>query len=325
MSETLIQSIRDEFEQFSFYKEQYDYICGSPLVKKLFKEISILEKQNQKMISFVLEQINEISSQKMQRKSNTKLTPLRKKPAQNKKYCETQTKPVFSNMREPLKRPIVYIKEEPNTKKSLTILKHEKRIKSKSQPDVIVNDISNDISVLNNNIKLEILDKIIQETVVDDVEKVAMVIEDAVEENMEEVVEENMEEVVEENMEDAVEENMEEVVEEENTEEVVEEEGEEVVEENTEEVVEENTEEVVEENTEEVVEEEGEEVVEEDTEEVVEEEGEEVVEEEGEEVFAVVINGIEYYTTDETNGVIFNEDLSIEIGKFENKVAKFYK
>jgi len=59
---------------------------------------------------------------------------------------------------------------------------------------------------------------------------------------------------------------------------------------------------------------------------VVEETTEEVAEEEeGEEVFAVVINGIEYYTTDETNGVIFNEDLSIEIGKFENKVAKFYK
>jgi hypothetical protein len=133
----------------------------------------------------------------------------------------------------------------------------------------------------------------------------------------EEVVEEDeeLEEVVEE------EEEEEEVVEEEEEEEEVVEEEEEVVEEE---------EEVVEEE-EEVVEEE-EEVVEEE-EEVVEEEEEEVLEEvegqEEEEVFEIEIKGKSYYTTNETNGVIYNivdnEEIGEEIGKFENGKPIFYK
>jgi len=310
MSETLLQSIRDEFAQFSVYKEQYDYLCGSPLVKKLIKEISILEKQNRKMMLFVLESKNNNSSQIHYRKSGSKLVPLRKKPAQTKKYCETQTQThaELSNSREPLKRPLIYIKEEPTTNKPMTIERLENRTKAISQPVDIVNDTLNDEPVLNNNIKVEVLDKIIQEPVEETTE------EEPVEKTTkEEPVEETTEEeVVEETVEEPLEETAEEVVVEETEEVVVEETEEDVVEEPLEETTEK---EVVEEP---VGEETEEEVVEETTEEVAEEE-------EGEEVFAVVINGIEYYTTDETNGVIFNEDLSIEIGKFENKVAKFYK
>ena len=59
-----------------------------------------------------------------------------------------------------------------------------------------------------------------------------------------------------------------------------------------------------------------------------EEEQEEVVEnneEEEEEVYSVIINGKEYYTVNEENGAIFNEDLSVEIGKFIKGKPHFYK
>jgi hypothetical protein len=139
------------------------------------------------------------------------------------------------------------------------------------------------------------------------------------------VLEEELEEgeIREEEEEEAEEEEAEE--EEAEEEEVVEEEAEE-----EEEVVEEEAEE-----EEEVVEEEEEEEVveEEEEEEVVEEEAEEeeeVVEEESEEeVFEIEIKGKSYYTTNETNGTIYNidenEEIGEEIGKFENGKPVFYK
>jgi len=106
---------------------------------------------------------------------------------------------------------------------------------------------------------------------------------------------------------------------------IEEEEEEEVVEKAQEKVIVEKVEEVVEEE-EEVVEEE---VVEEE-EEVVEEEEvqeEEEAEEEEEEVYEITIKGKSYYTTNEKNGTIYdideNGDISEEVGKFENGVAKF--
>jgi hypothetical protein len=76
-------------------------------------------------------------------------------------------------------------------------------------------------------------------------------------------------------------------------------------------------------------EEEGEDEVEEEGEEEGEgeaEEGEE--EEESEEVQSVMINNKEYYTTDPTNGVIYdvdeNGEINNEVGSFKNGVAKFY-
>ena len=132
------------------------------------------------------------------------------------------------------------------------------------------------------------------------------------EEEEEEVVEEEEEEVVEEE-----EEEEEEVVEEE------EEEEEEVVEETEEE---EEEEEVVEEEEEE---EEEEEVVEETEEEEEEEEVVEEEEDEEEEVMEIEINGKSYYTSNETNGVIYaiddDEDVGPEVGKFVKGKAVFNK
>jgi hypothetical protein len=130
--------------------------------------------------------------------------------------------------------------------------------------------------------------------------------------------------VVEETEEEVVEETEEEVVEE-TEEEVVEETEEEVVEETEEDVVEETEEEVVEETEEDVVEETEEEVVEETEEEVVEETEEEVVEETEEEeagVYEIEVDGVRYYTTGETDGIVYalleDDDVGDEIGKFVN-------
>jgi hypothetical protein len=99
-----------------------------------------------------------------------------------------------------------------------------------------------------------------------------------------------------------------------------------------EEVVEEEEEEeaVVEEEEEAVVEEEEEAVVEEEEEAVVEEEEEAVVEEEEEdeeEVFEITISGIKYYTSNETNGVIYSitddNDIGDKVGVFKNKIPEF--
>jgi len=75
-----------------------------------------------------------------------------------------------------------------------------------------------------------------------------------------------------------------------------------------------------------------EEVVEEEEEEeaVVEEEEEAVVEEEEEdeeEVFEITISGIKYYTSNETNGVIYSitddNDIGDKVGVFKNKIPEF--
>jgi hypothetical protein len=141
----------------------------------------------------------------------------------------------------------------------------------------------------------------IQKNTVDETEEDA----DAVEETEEDVVEET-EEVVD----DVVEETEEEVVEET-------EEDADAVEETEEEVGEETEEEVVEETEEEVVEETEEEVVEETEEEVVEE-----TEEEEAGVYEIEVDGVRYYTTGETDGIVYalleDDDVGDEIGKFVN-------
>jgi len=345
MSETLIQSIRDEFQQFSLYKEQYDYLCGSPLVKKLIEEISILEKQNRKMMTFVLENKNEKCSEIQPRKQCSKLNPLRKKSAKSKKHCETQTQThaELSNITEHLNHPLVYIKEEPKTAVLPPISKFKRSEKSAFVPIVIVDDTEKQTHVFKKNDMINVKNNIFQEQIPTEEQTEDATEEEAIEETAEELAEETTEELAEETAEEqtedateeeTVEETTEELAEETTEEEAVEETIEELAEETTEEQTEETTEEEAVEETieEEAVEETAEELAEETTEEKAVEETtdedaveETTEEEEGEEVFAVVINGIEYYTTDETNGVIFNEDLSVEIGKFENKVAKFYK
>ena len=141
--------------------------------------------------------------------------------------------------------------------------------------------------------------------------------EEEEEEGEEEVNEDENEEVKE--VEVEVEENGEEEVEVEE----VEEEEEEEVEVEVEEVGEEDDEEDEndEENEEEEVEEEEEEEVEEEEEEVGEEEEEEVGEEE-EEVFMIELDGVHYYTSDDTNGDIYSigedEDVGDKVGYFKD-------
>jgi hypothetical protein len=111
------------------------------------------------------------------------------------------------------------------------------------------------------------------------------------------------------------------------------EEEEEVVEETEEEEVveEEVVEETEEEEEEEVVEETEEEEEEEVVEETEEEEEEEVVEEdaEEEEVFQVTIDGTNYYTTNEKNGMIYavtsDGDVGDEVGYYEDGEPGFYE
>ena len=97
-------------------------------------------------------------------------------------------------------------------------------------------------------------------------------------------------------------------------------------EETEEEVVAEETEETEEEVVAEETEETEEEVVAEETEETEEEVAEETEEEAAEEeegVYEISINGKRYYTTNETNGTIYelleDDDVGEEIGKFVNK------
>ena len=125
------------------------------------------------------------------------------------------------------------------------------------------------------------------------------------------------------------EEEEEESAEEEEVEESAEEEEE--VEESAEEEEEEEEEEVEESAEEEEEEEEEESAEEEEVEESAEEEEEveESAEEEEElEVFEITINGTEYYTTNENDGVIYavdaDSDVGDEIGKFVNKKPVFY-
>jgi len=156
------------------------------------------------------------------------------------------------------------------------------------------------------------------------------------EEQVKEVVEEEQEEQVKEVVEETKEVEEQEVVEEETKED---EEGEE--EEEQEEQEEQEQQEEEEEAEDEVVEEEAgeeeageeeageEEVEEEEVEEADECEVEcEVEEEEADEVESVMINNKEYYTTNSTNGVIYNVDengdITDEVGVFKNGVATFY-
>jgi len=163
------------------------------------------------------------------------------------------------------------------------------------------------------------------EIVIEDTESEEEVIV-ATEEVIEKKVVEEEEVVVEEEEEVVVEEEEEEVVVEEEEEEVVVEEEEVVVEEEEEEVVEE---EVVVEEEEEVVEEE-----EEQKEEVVVEQKEEVVveqkeEEEEEELFEVEIDGVDYYTSNEVSGLIYEKkadgEVGEELGYFEDGEPGFYE
>jgi hypothetical protein len=61
-------------------------------------------------------------------------------------------------------------------------------------------------------------------------------------------------------------------------------------------------------------------------EEPTEEEQPDTEQEEGEDyVYSIIIEGIEYYTVNEVDSTIFNQDVSIEVGKFINGVPHIYK
>jgi hypothetical protein len=147
----------------------------------------------------------------------------------------------------------------------------------------------------------------------------------------EEVEEEEVEDE-DEDEEEEVEEEEEEVDEVEDEDEVEEEEEdvkveEEVEEEEVEDEVEDEVEEEVEDEVEEEVEDEVEEEVDVKVEEVVKVEEEVLVEEEDEEVFIVEIDDVEYYTSDEVNGIIYritsNEEVGDKVGQFNNGEPTF--
>jgi len=174
------------------------------------------------------------------------------------------------------------------------------------------------------NITYHVIDD--DETFLENKKNIQVSIEE--EEAAEEEGDEEGEEEEEQEEEEEGDEEEEEQEEEEEADEEQEQEEQEEEEEAEDEVVEEEAgeEEVEEEEEEEEAEEEVEEA--EDQVEEAEEEVEEAEEEEADEVESVMINNKEYYTTNSTNGVIYNVDengdITDEVGVFKNGVATFY-
>jgi len=271
--------------------DNYQFLLSLPIIVELIQKNKKLRKEN-KSLKNLIYSIPEFRCKCSN--SNTITEPKSNKIAPLRKTVQKSTKT-----------------DEKNIK--LNVVKTE------------IIDVSDDDSVVFvEKVKKEITPNIIY-VLEEELEEGEIREEEVVEEEAEEEEAEE-EEVVEEEAEEEEAEEEEEVVEEEAEGEEAEEE-EEVVEE------EEEEEEVAEEEEEEEVAEEEvaeEEVAEEEAVEEEEEVEEEAVEEEAEEeVFEIEIKGKSYYTTNETNGTIYNidenEEIGEEIGKFENGKPVFYK
>jgi len=295
-----METLQYEMRDYELYKDNYDFMMFSPLVKKLQEEIRFLDSR----LDDAHYANRELSCELKQMKKNEKR---------------------LNNKIEKLRRK----KSVKNNGSSIEVLVET----AVSTSDETCDTIS---SMEVDSIHVETEEHIVYE-LVEDEEEEDTVDEEAVED--EAAVEEEEEDVVvEEEEEDAIEEEAVEdvVVVEEEEEESDEEEAEEVVEvvEEVVEVVEEVVEEDEEEEEDVVVEEdEEEENVDEDAEEEDAEEEdaeEEAVEEaEEEEVYEVKINGKVYFTTNEKSGVIYavdsEGDVGDEVGKYVNGVATFAK
>jgi hypothetical protein len=329
-----MKEIQTELADHQLYRENYDFMMFSPMSTRLNQKISELISQNNDL---------QWANSQMRR--------------QLLEYEELMTKLMKQNGKngKSLRKLAKKLKHEPTPEEEhieeYAILSEGDEITAPSNtPDVLS---SPDNNVVDENISFELTEDISvaqYENVSDDTSHVRSLeneLEEVdAEEQEEEAEEEDAEEEETEEEEAEEEETEEEEAEEEETEEeeaeeeeTEEEEAEEEEAEEEEAEEEEAEEEAEEEEAEEEAEEEEaeeeaeEEEAEEETEEEEEEEAEEEEEEEAEaeeeeeEVYEVIINGKQYFTTNEKNGVIYAVDsdgeVGDEIGRYISGVATF--
>ena len=325
-------NIKKEFDNYKLYKDNYDYMMGTPLVSSLLKKIEKLEKNNRRLLKIVSKEIgeNKAAEENKEKRDTHSVKPLRKlrklyQPVTQKNIPRLDLDKVekrgISVVVDDLGSPFIDVPNSPYRKNDEDVFILEKpSLKRQTNNIIELLDTNNEITV-NDDIIIKEENNILSVSVVPDVTPFGKKNEivEADEEEEEEAEEEETEETEEADEEEEEVETEEVNAEEEDKTEEVEAE----VEAETEEAEEEETEEVeVEEEEEAEVEVEEEE---EETEEVEVEEEEADEEEEAEEtVFSVEIEGKEYYTTDEINGVIFNEEATVEVGIFQNGIPKFY-
>jgi hypothetical protein len=302
--ESSFSDIRSSFNYYEKYKETYHILKSIPLFKKMEKKNKKLKEENQRLKQEnvkLLDTICSIQSGSLSCKSKklmpirelVKITPLR---IPNIEPCKKESSIILDD-------EVTIIEETPNT------------------PNITYHVIDDDESFLENK-------KNIQATVNNPIQESEEQEEEEVEVEEEEDAEVEVEVEVEEQTDADEEEEEDEEEEQEQTDAEQEEEQVEVDEVESEEEEEEEEEEEKDAEAEEQEEEqvEADEVESEEEEEEVQES---VVEEEQEdEVESVMINNKEYYTTNSTNGVIYNVDengdITNEVGVFKNGVAKFY-
>jgi hypothetical protein len=303
-----MELIADEFQDYDLYKENYDFLNHLPIVRDLKRQIKRLQDEN---------------------------TALRNYNAVSHKKTKTSRKTLYKNSFEDMDECLAVQNNDTTVDDHVYI---------KIEPDVILVE-----KVKPDNIVYELIDEdtdveVVEETdapndVVLEVEADVVLDEEEAKQD-EDVVEEpkqDEEVVLEEAKQEEDEEEQEEVVLEEEEEEEQEVEANVVLEEEEQEEEQEEDEEeeevLEEEQVEEEEQEEEEEEEQEEQEEEEQEEQEEVLEEEQEEeeseVYEITIKNKKYYTTNETNGVIYfsdkNGDVGDEVGQFKNGKATFTK
>jgi len=311
--ETSLNNISGEFKKYNEFKDNYDILMTLPIVQKLLKKIENLKKKNKQLTEIILSQhTNDVASNENKKTTKT-LKKLYDFPVKIKQER-------FDN-------DVVFV----DTDNDMVFVDTDNdMVFVDTDNDVVFVDTDNDVvevydeenkHVLTNHKQNIFVDFEDTDTDNNDAKEVEIIVT----EKEKDVVEEEEEQVEEKQVE---EEESEEVAEEEEVEEEVaeEEEEEEVEEEESEEVAEEEEEEEKEQVEEATEEEEVEEEEVEETEEAIKEEGDAEEEEEGEEeeAEAVMIENKLYYTTNKTNGIIYDETLEEELGFFENGVPKFY-
>ena len=284
-----MELIADEFQDYDLYKENYDFLNHLPIVRDLKRQIKRLQDEN-----MALRNYNEVGH----KKTKTSRKTLYKTSVDDMDECLAVHDNDITSFVQDNDIAVSFVQD--------TVL-------IKIEPDVILVE-----KVKPDNIVYELIDENTDDDVEPDTVDVVLVLEDDAEVEVAGEEELVLEEEEEEDEEVVLEEEL--VLEELVLEEEVEVEEEELV-------LEEEEEEVLEEEEEEVLEEEL--VLEEEDEVVLEEEVEEEVLEEEAEVYEITIKNKKYYTTNETNGVIYisdkNGDVGDEVGQFKNGKATFTK
>jgi hypothetical protein len=288
--ESSFSDIRSSFNYYEKYKETYHILKSIPLFKKMEKKNKKLKEENQRL-----------------KQENAKLLDTICSIQSGSISCKSKK---LMPIRELVKiTPLRIPNVEPCKKESSIIVDDEVTIveETPNTPNITYHVIDDDESFLENKKNIQATVNPIEES--EEEEEV----EGEVEQEEQESEQEGEVEVEQEEGEEK-EQEAEEELEEEEEEEEAEGEQQSEVEEEEEEEGEEKEQEAEEELEEEEEEEEG-------------EEKEQEAEEE-DEVESVMINNKEYYTTNSTNGVIYNVDengdITNEVGVFKNGVAKFY-